>query len=346
MCGLEDRKIQDYFIDTAFPSKEESESVLGYIYRNNEEGSSLGQINSQVNCTSARIGKALMFLENEGFIYKEKSRYYVSLKSFIYNEAHYSAITELRRKEQDLMNELLTTAKCYSRFIVNCLDDTSADICGICSNCLGYDEFPTDTSPESLEAAQHYFERLIMPIEPRKQWATTTYTKQTRITHQNETGICLSKYGDPGYGTLVRDDKYSSKDRFREELIGKSASVLKDFIAENNIGAITCVPSLRGNIVKDFAERLARRLGIRFIELLRKSEAKQQKFMQNSSHQCENALKSFAVLEDVPLPENVLLIDDVVDSRWTLTVCGYKLMEAGCKKVFPFALADSSQTED
>ena len=38
-------------------------------------------------------------------------------------------------------------------------------------------------------------------------------------------------------------------------------------------------------------------------------------------------------------------IDDIVDSRWTLTVCGYKLMEAGCEKVFPFALADSSHNE-
>ena len=72
-------------------------------------------------------------------------------------------------------------------------------------------------------------------------------------------------------------------------------------------------------------------------------EAKQQKVMLNSSHQCENAQRSFAALEDVQMPKHVLLIDDVVDSRWTLTVCGFMLLEAGCLKVFPFALADSSQ---
>ena len=43
--------------------------------------------------------------------------------------------------------------------------------------------------------------------------------------------------------------------------------------------------------------------------------------------------------------KRVLLVDDVVDSRWTLTVCGYRLMEAGCEEVYPFALADSSQKE-
>lgn len=68
--------------------------------------------------------------------------------------------------------------------------------------------------------------------------------------------------------------------------------------------------------------------------------------MQNSSHQCENAYQSFCILPDHNLPKQVLLVDDIVDSKWTITVCGYRLMEAGCDLVFPFALADSSQKVD
>lgn len=44
--------------------------------------------------------------------------------------------------------------------------------------------------------------------------------------------------------------------------------------------------------------------------------------------------------------KGLLLMDDMVDSRWTLTVCGYRLMEAGAERVYPFALADSSNRED
>ncbi len=40
--------------------------------------------------------------------------------------------------------------------------------------------------------------------------------------------------------------------------------------------------------------------------------------------------------------ENLLLVDDMVDSRWTFTVCGYKLKAYGSGKVFPFALANSA----
>ena len=50
--------------------------------------------------------------------------------------------------------------------------------------------------------------------------------------------------------------------------------------------------------------------------------------------------------DGVRIPKNILLVDDVVDSKWTFTVCGYRLMEAGAEKVFPFALADSSNRED
>jgi len=346
MCGLEDRKIQDYFIDTAFPTKDEAVKVLECIHINNEKGSSRGQIVSQVNYTSARIDKSLMFLENEGFIYKEKGKYFISPKKFSYNEAHYMTITERRREEQSLMDEMIKATTCYSNFVVNCLDDATQEVCGICASCLGYDEFPADISQESLDAAQKYFERLIIPIEPRKRWATTVFTRQTKIVHMNETGICLSKYGDPGYGALVKEDKYSSKNSFREELIGKSASILGDVLSENSIEVITCVPSIRSNIVQDFSERLANRLGMEFTPLLCKRIAEQQKFMNNSSYQCENALNSFYVIERPKMPKNVLLIDDVVDSRWTLTVCGFRLMEAGCEKVIPFALADSSQTEE
>ena len=43
---------------------------------------------------------------------------------------------------------------------------------------------------------------------------------------------------------------------------------------------------------------------------------------------------------------NVLLIDDIIDSKWTLTVCGYLLRQAGADQVFPFALACSSRKDN
>lgn len=65
---------------------------------------------------------------------------------------------------------------------------------------MGYDSF-------YLEKALGYINSLIMEIEPRKMWTVTSVTRQSKIPFINETGICLSKYGDVGYGELVKLSK-------------------------------------------------------------------------------------------------------------------------------------------
>jgi len=42
------------------------------------------------------------------------------------------------------------------------------------------------------------------------------------------------------------------------------------------------------------------------------------------------------------LAQPVLLVDDIVDSRWTLTIAGYLLRKSGSGIVYPFALAQAT----
>jgi ATP-dependent DNA helicase RecQ len=63
--------------------------------------------------------------------------------------------------------------------------------------------------------------------------------------------------------------------------------------------------------------------------------------MQNSVLQLENARVKLALDTGAVRPGAVLLIDDLVDSRWTLTVAGSLLRAAGSGPVLPFALAEA-----
>lgn len=343
MCGQEDETIVEYFIKTAFPTEAETEQVLDCV--RNSEGISIRGLEAQLNIRSIRLEKTVMFLEKDGYIFKDGSKYYISPNPFTYNRKHYEAITQRRYQEMEQMKQLVQTKECYSAFITRALDDPASASCGHCANCLGKELFPLATSLESKQIASEYLDAQKLTIEPRKKWAITEFTSATKIKYCNEPGVCLSKYGAPGYGELVKRDKYSTSRKFCEELVGKSVQVLQPLIHENNITHITCVPSLRSNLVENFARRLAERCQLPFVELLQKTHAEQQKNMENSSHQCANALSSFSVIEGASIPKRVLLVDDVVDSRWTLTVCGYRLMEQGCDAVYPYALADSSQKE-
>lgn len=344
LYGKEDEEILNYFIDTAFPTEQETESIVQYI--GSKDGVKESEIISALNIRSARIKKALSFLQNDGFIRKEKSYYYLTPKKFVYNKEHYEMITAIRKHEVEQMKCLAGTQECYSRYIVSCLDDKTAHNCGHCANCLGKEFLPSAVLQKFIHIAEEFVNKLIIPIEPRKMWVNSSVTTASKIAHINQQGFCLSKYGDAGYGELVKQGKHSKEMRFCDQLVGKTVEILRPFIQEHEITHICCVPSLRSELVKDFAIRVAEALKLEFEDILKKTSAQQQKEMENSAHQCANAYQSFFIKENVTVPRNILLIDDIVDSKWTFTVCGYRLMEAGAENIYPFALADSSKRED
>ncbi len=62
--------------------------------------------------------------------------------------------------------------------------------------------------------------------------------------------------------------------------------------------------------------------------------------MANSAYQRSNVDGGFGVQGEVPAGA-VLLIDDLIDSGWTLTEVGQVLRRAGSGPVFPVALAST-----
>jgi ATP-dependent DNA helicase RecQ len=98
----------------------------------------------------------------------------------------------------------------------------------------------------------------------------------------------------------------------------------------------------RPELVPNFAGRLAAKLGLPCPLILRKArETRPQKEMQNSVQQVRNLLGAFLV--ELPVRSGpVLLVDDVMDSGWTLTLLAVLLRESGSGPVYPFALAKAS----
>jgi ATP-dependent DNA helicase RecQ len=105
---------------------------------------------------------------------------------------------------------------------------------------------------------------------------------------------------------------------------------------------VTCVPSMaHPSLVRDFASRLAAALGLPFHDIVVKvAENQPQAVMQNSAQQLRNVWEAFEIRGAVPA-EPVLLVDDISDSRWTLTVVGRALRLAGSGPVWPFVLAQA-----
>jgi ATP-dependent DNA helicase RecQ len=158
-----------------------------------------------------------------------------------------------------------------------------------------------------------------------------------------EEGRSLSLWGDAGWGQMVRDGKYHDK-RFPDELIDGCLQMISSWSPQPQPTWMACVPSLDNTeLVPDFAARLAAQLGIPFMSCVKKIKSNRpQKEMQNSFQQARNLDGAFEV-KVAEMPKGlVLLMDDMVDSGWTLTVIAALLREAGCPVVFPIVLAVSS----
>jgi ATP-dependent DNA helicase RecQ len=155
-------------------------------------------------------------------------------------------------------------------------------------------------------------------------------------------GRVLCYLGDSGWGSLVRQGKYVDK-HYSDDLVKACKQMVKDWKIDTALTWVTCIPSLNyPELAPDLAKRLAKELGLPFHPVLVKTEArKPQKDMANSAQQALNVDGSLAVnLEKAPRG-SVLLVDDTVDSRWTLTVAAYLLQVKGSGQVYPLVLADS-----
>jgi ATP-dependent DNA helicase RecQ len=102
---------------------------------------------------------------------------------------------------------------------------------------------------------------------------------------------------------------------------------------------LTFVPSERQpTLVPDYGARLADRLQIPVHDIIGKTRTTApQSTMNNSTTQVSNIWGAFE-LRDEPPAGRCLLLDDIIDSKWTMTVVVALLAQAGAGPVTPVAL--------
>jgi len=342
LVGQEDDAINNYFIDSAFPTETLMSDVVTTILEH--PGIRLSEMEKYVNMKNGRIEQCVKYLLVDGAIYKDGTGYYKTPRNWQPDTAKSEEITRIRREELRQMNDFVKTKKCYMKYIAEVLDDESAGECGKCANCLGHLILPQSVSKTVLAEAQRFMKAAVYIITPRKKWPsgiTVLGKNMIMSTLSCEQGLVLSNYGDAGWGREVMEGKYQMG-FFEDTLVNASYELLCEFVKENDIEWLTSVPSLRRpDLVRNFAVRLAEKLRLPYLESIGKTQtAKCQKELNTSYLQYKNADASFQVNQ--VQSGNVLLVDDMVDSKWTVTVCGCKLRQAGSGKVYPFALANSA----
>ena len=342
LSGEEETDITDYFIESAFPTRAEVSDVLEALQAA-PTGLSVPELMARVNLSKGRIEKtiALLSLESPAPIAKQGTKWQLTaanLSDAFWQRAE--RLTELRRHEQRQMQEYVSLTTGHMEFLIRALDGAPGTI-----RVPALPALPVTVDAALVREAIAFLRRTSLPLEPRRQWpggGMPQYRLTGRIAEglRAQPGKALCIWGDAGWGSLVRQGKYRDR-RFSDELVEGCVRLVRAWKPEPAPAWMTCIPSLRHpDLVPGFAKRLAAALNLPFHAVLEKTDNRpEQKTMANSTQQARNIDGSLVIGAHTLPTGPVLLVDDMVDSRWTLTVAAWLLRSRGSGEVLPLALA-------
>ena len=344
LSGNEETSIADWFIRSAFPTRDEAAAVLDALEAE-PNGLSVPELLGLVNISKNRIEKtiALLSLESPAPIAKQGTKWQLTaatLSDGFWERAE--RLTAVRRAEVHQMKEYVELPFGeHMDFLIRALDGVDTAV-----SQPALPPLPSTVNDDLVRQAVEFLRRTNLPIEPRKMWPAggmPQYGVKGSIAAgaQAQPGSALCIWGDAGWGNLVRKGKYRDS-RFADDLVGACVRMVGEWAPNPVPTWVTCVPSLRHpDLVPDFANRLATALGLPFHTVIAKTDDRpEQKTMANSTQQARN-IDGSLTLNGQPVPDGpVLLVDDMVDSRWTLTVSAWLLRSAGSGEVWPMALSE------
>ncbi|MEO5886015.1 MAG: RecQ family ATP-dependent DNA helicase, partial [Candidatus Limnocylindrales bacterium] len=330
LSGREDDDIAEFFMDQAFPPSANMHQILSAL---ESLGSmSASQLETTVNLRRGRIAQALKLLELDGAVARQGGRYVRTTQAWAQDEERIARVVAARRAELEQMQAYMRHDGCLMAFLIRLLDDPDPAPCGRCANCTGQG-LPRTVDDELVRAAVSFLRRDLRTIKPRLQWAPDAVAELTgRIKPPNGVGMALCVYGDAGWGREVQRGRVVDG-AFSRDLVDAAAKAIRDRWRPVPAPTwVTAVPSgARPGLVDAFARSLAERLGLPFADALSVGVGVgAQGAMHNSAQQLSNARARLTLRVGIDVPAGpVLLVDDLIDSGWTLTVAGWLLRAGG-----------------
>jgi ATP-dependent DNA helicase RecQ len=340
LVGQEDQDIWDFFLRSSLPLAEHSNLLVDALTTRGDWASP-ADLEPLLNVGRSRLQGLLKILEVEGAVERDGGKYRRTLAPWSYDHDRIQHVREARLAEQQAMQDYASTESCRMQFLLEHLDDPDTSPCGRCDSCVGA-AFDSFVDPAAVERAAAFLRGRPVRIEPRSMWPGHPIRGRIPPDERAEPGRALCMLGDGGWGRVVLECKHA-KAAFPDDLVTAAAELVTGWLREADeqpVAVVYVPPSSPDRAwTEGLANGLARRLGLPVVSCIRRVRpTRPQKDMNNSSQQLGNIFGAFEIGESVPAGP-VMLVDDVCDSRWTLTYLAHLLRLAGSGPVLPFVLA-------
>ncbi|MET0237816.1 MAG: RecQ family ATP-dependent DNA helicase [Kibdelosporangium sp.] len=350
--GPEDRDIWAYFASMAFPPEPVVRQVLDALAGAGGP-MSLPSLEPRVDLSRSRLEVVLKVLDVDGAVRRERGGWVLVSDHWSYDADRYAHVAEARVAEQQAMLDYQATDQCRMEFLLRQLDDPHASPCGRCDNCTGQ-KWDSSVSDAAATEARDRLRRPGVEVMPRRQWPPgmtgldVPLSGKIAAGERAEPGRALGRLTDIGWGNRLRAllGASATDEPVPDDVFDACVKVLSTWKWETRpVAVVTLSSGTRPKLIRSLGERLS---SIGRLEYLGEVE-----IGPGSDRRGNSAQRLAGLWHAMQIPAGlaprlrsaggpVLLVDDQIDTGWTMAVASKLLRDAGAHSVLPFALATTS----
>jgi ATP-dependent DNA helicase RecQ len=300
----------------------------------------------------------LKVLDVDGAVSRTVGGWVGTGRPWSYDGERYERVARERAREQQAMLAYQASEGCRMEFLRRELDDPAATACGRCDNCTGR-PWPAEVPEARTEAARQRLARPGVELAPRKMWPTgmkelgIDASGKIPADRTAEPGRALGRFTDVGWGGTLRAllADGAPDGPVTPQLIDAVVKVLAAWDWKLRPASVVTMPSTsRPALVASLGQRVSAIGRLSYLGAL--GYATQDGVgprRHNSAQRLASLWRALVVPDDLrdALPAAakdgpVLLVDDQVDTGWTMSVGAALLRDAGATAVLPLALATTA----
>ncbi|WP_433080886.1 DEAD/DEAH box helicase [Dactylosporangium sp. CA-052675] len=353
--GKEDGDIWRYFASLAFPPEHQVRAVID-VLADAGRPLSIQALEPRVELRRGRLELMLKVLDVDGAVHRVRGGGWEATGTpWRHDTERYARIAAAREAEQEAMRQYAALTTCRLEFLRRQLDDPEAAPCGRCDVCAGA-WYATTVSPEALEAARAHLGRAGVEIAPRKLWPTglpavgVPLSGKIPPAEQSLPGRAIGRLSDLGWGERLRTVLNGPDAPLPDELFNGVVATLAEWAKgdarweQRPAGVVVLGSQHAPTLVESLGARIAEVGRLPLLGTIPAALTSDTASRTNSAQRVRALHGAF----DIPpqLAEAVrstdgpiLLVDDLVDSGWTMALATRALRLAGARAVLPFALA-------
>jgi ATP-dependent DNA helicase RecQ len=304
---------------------------------------SLAALEPMVDLSRSRLEAMLKVLDVDGAVRRVSGGWESTGQPWTYDAERYERVAAERAREQQAMLGYIAAGGCRMEYLRRELDDPEAVPCGRCDNCTGV-SLSGDVPDTRVAAARDRLARPGVDVEPRRMWPTgmkelgVDASGKIAAGQLAEPGRALGRLTDIGWGGTLRTLLTGPDEPVPPAVFDAVVKVLAAWDwGERPAAVMTIASDSRPALITSLGEQIARVGRLQHLGSLPYRGGGPGPRRYNSAQRLAQLWDAFIVPDGVT--GRVLLVDDQIDSGWTMTVAARLLREAGASAVLPLALA-------